>query len=214
MGLPTSAVDVCNMALDFIGQAQISSIEAPTRQSEIIVARHYDQVRRELLREWVWNFAYTLGTASLDTDIEIPFDYKNAYLLPNDCVRFISMEGDSEIDRATDYQISGRHIYYDGDDAASINVRYVRDVTDVTLWDDLFRKIVVLKLALNLCYPFSKSKSDTERINSLLTLELKGAISIDGQERPPRRREKSRVISARRLLNGGDGVAGQWTYVE
>lgn len=214
MGLPTGEVDIVNMALDHLGQSQISSISPATTNAEKICARHYDAVRQELLREWNWNFAYTLGVASLDNGVTIPFDYDNAYLLPNDCLRFISMEGENEISRIMTYQISGRHIYYNGSDASSINVRYVKDVTDVSLWDALFRNIMALKLALKVAYAFTKSKSDVERINSLLSLELQGAISIDGQERPPFRRETSRVINARRQLGTGDGIAGQWTNFE
>jgi hypothetical protein len=215
MGLPTAKADIASMALDLFGQPPVANIDAPGTSTEIIVARHYEAVRREVLREYLWNFAYTLGVATWAS--YPPFDYTDAYQLPNDYLRLVSIAGLSasaggqiygpETDRDMNYKISGKTILYNGGGAGddgitpqtpSINIRYIRDAQDPSVWDDLFRKIVILKLALNLVYAFTKSTQDVERIDDLLKKELPGAISIAGQENPPKRQEDSRSVRARR----------------
>lgn len=211
MAASSSPVEICNRALDLIGQPPIASIETPTTTAESRMARHYDPVRRALLREYVWNFAYKRGTATRIDDAL--FDYTDVYQFPNDLLRLISIAGQSETTADLNYNIESRTIVYNGGGAASINIRYVANIEDVTVWDDLFEDLMVLKLALTVAYAFTKSNSDVERLDKLYTKAISGAISIDGQERPPQRRETSRILSRRRSL-GSSSVAGPWTIFE
>lgn len=210
MGLPASKIGICNMALDHIGQPPISSIDPGSTPTEILVARHYDAVRQSVLRKYVWNFAKKRATITRSGDAE--FDFTDKYTLPNDFVRLLSVEGSSgEISQSNDYDINGREIYINASTADSINIRYVSDVEDVTTWDALFRQLVILNLALVLAFAITKKESVVKRINDMLALETPSAISIDGQEVPPRRIQKSRIITSRRL--GTASVASPYTEV-
>jgi hypothetical protein len=118
--------------------------------------------------------------------------------LPSDFIRLISIGGVDETDKELDYDIEGREILYNGAAAASINIRYIADVTDVNLWDALFRDLMVLRLAMKIVFKLTKSTADVDRINKLYTLAIPSAISIDGQERPPKKITRSRTLASRR----------------
>lgn len=210
MGLPASEVDICNMALDFIGQPPIASISPPSTTTEILVARHYDDARQAVLRKYVWNFAKKRSTCSRTG--AAAFDFPDKYQLPNDFVRLLSVQGDREIEQSTDFDIEGRELLIDASGAASIKIRYIRDVTDVTLWDAGFRRLVALTLALDLAYQITKKKAVVEQIDALLRLELPDAVSVDGQEVPPRKIQRSKYITARRITGGS--VASKYTVFD
>lgn len=195
MAVATSAVDICNLALDMVGEAAISSIENPTTKAGRAVARNYDFARRTLLREVVWNFAkkYKVVTRSGTPD----FNYTDAYTFPGDFIRFLSFDGDSEEYQNQSYDIVGRDLYVNNGAAASIKLRYIADIQDVSKFEALFTRVLVLRLALDLAYTITKDERVIKRINELLTIEFPAATSIDGQERPPKRIQKSKYLQAR-----------------
>lgn len=190
---PTSSVDICNLALDRIGDSPISSIDMPTSQKEETVSRWYDQVRRTLLREYVWNFAQAYGTLSRSGDGNGP--YEDKYPLPVDCVRLNTIGTDKDYP-VTDYEIMGRDLHCS--EGNSVNVWYNRDETDVNMMDAAFINIFVLRLAMKIAVKFSKKKGLREDISRELAEEEGKAVSVDGQERVPRRRQTSKYLTARR----------------
>jgi len=208
---PTSPVEICNLALDFLGQPSIADIEAPSTAAEGICARHYDQVRRQLLREWVWNFAkkrvtiFRSGTPA--------FDFADQYALPNDFVRFLSAGGDREIDQGLDYDIEGRNLLTNSGGAASIGLRYIYDVKDPQQMDAAFINLLALALALKIGYKFTLKKGLVEQLSAQYAADLPKGISIDGQERPPRRIQRSKYHRAR-LIGSTGNVADAYTVLD
>lgn len=200
MPSPTSPVEVCNIALDYLGErADITSIEVPENRNEVILARHYDLTRQNLLREYIWNFARTETTLARTGDGGL--DYADKFLLPSDCLRVISIgTRDYQI---KDFNILGREIYINGRGIGSqsssnaLQIRYVKDEKDVTKFDSLFTKILALQLACNVSYKFSGKKTQTELVNQLLKQELPKATSVNSQEKKPKRIDHSRAIQAR-----------------
>lgn len=214
MAIPTAPIEMACIALDLLGEAPISSLETPTRPAESIVARHFDFTRQSLLREYVWNFAKKRATCMREAAAVPDFDYTDAYKVPSDFLRFLPFDESPDSSLfAKDYDFTGQHILLNNGTAASIQIRYIADVTDVTKWDSMFKEVFALKLALNVAYAFAKSEAIVKRLNDLYTLTLPGAVSIDGQERPPKRIENSRLIRARRGLASGN-VASPWTIFE
>lgn len=195
MSAPTSSVDICNIALDHIGERAIASIDAPTTSTEVLLSRHYDQVRRELLRSYVWNFAVKRETLSRSGTPA--FDYTDAYTLPNDFLRLLRLGTRDLPLTQIDYDIEGTDILVNNDGATGLRIRFIRDVTLVTSFDPLFVRILSLKLALAVGYKITNKKGVVSQVNDLLTIELPKAISIDGQERPPRKHTSSNWLARR-----------------
>jgi hypothetical protein len=199
----SSPVQVCNLALSHLGQPAITSITAPKSESEQVCALWYDVTRQALLREYVWRFAK--HRANISRSGTPLFDWASAYTLPPDFLRLLSVKGTIEVHQTDYYDIEDGAILLQGN-TATVPLRYIRDVTNVQSWDALFSILMSLTLALNMAYKFTLKKGLLDTLNNRYTLELPKAITVNSQERPPRRIQRSNYLAARR--NGsysGDG---------
>lgn len=216
MPSPISSVEICNMALDYIGErADVTSIEVPEKPNEVILARHYDVTRQNLLREYLWNFARTEATLARTGDGGL--DYRDKFLMPNDCLRVISIG--VALFEIKDYNIQGREILINGQQPGSqqqsanaLQLRYMKDETEVSKFDSLFIKLLALQLACNISYKFSGKKTQTEIINQLLKQETAKATSVNSQEKKPRRVDHSRSINARTFYGTEDIITPDQIY--
>lgn len=219
MALPIAPIDICNMASDQIGEALASSINPPVTEIEKRHARHYEATVKEVLRIGMWNFAIKRAILSRNGVAPL-FGFPDQYQLPNDCVRFISIQSTdgasyfsytNGLGYEGNYQIEGRNLLINASGSASLNIKYISFVEDVTQWDSLFLKLVVLYQALAICYQTTKKQQLVQMINGLIEKSLPDALSIDGQERPPIRRSRSRAIQSRFYGRGSSSIPGMYT---
>lgn len=207
--VPTSEVDICNMALTHLKQRHITSIDPPQSDTEELCALWYPQKRVECLRAHIWNFAKQQVVLTPDSDNEPEFGFSHAYLLPVDFVRFVGRFDDlgQRTGSPNDYDIQGRYLFLNGEDNASINVTYIKDFKQVSKMDPLFRSLFAVEMAITLAPNFAANEN---RVATLLKLqrEIKAeATAIDGQERPPRRVQRSKFIEARRGRRNSGGAS-------
>lgn len=213
MSYPISDVAVCNLALDHLKQEAIVNIEDPTTEVEALMARQYPQARRAVLRMHPWNFAnHRVGiTPSPDAVPEV--GYTRAFKKPLDFVRLLSRMDSTGLPVTTEYDLEGDYILMDAGATETIYIRYTRDVTDVGKFDPLFIDLLAVNLALRVA---SKFTGTAARVKALMDMvpEIKGdARAIDGQERPPRKRERSAFLSARRGIGvNSRGRDQRYTY--
>ncbi len=217
MGLPYSKLDVWNMALSYCGEAAIANADIPTTKDEKLLDLHYDNVRQTVLRKYtVWNFAVKQATMTrIGTGV---FDYADIYQLPADWVRFVRIHPLNGLMPRTPFVdkpfiISGRTILINNSGAPSLQMYYLQDVLDPGQWDAAFLKVVVLELAVTVCYQITKQMKLVQGLNQLLVAEIADAISIDGQEVPPSRHERSNVLEQRRMTYTGM-FAGPYTFID
>lgn len=200
----TSPVDICNMALSHLGQRDVQNIASPTSDSERVCALWYDVTRQGLLREYVWRFAKARKTISRVGSGE--FDWTSAYQLPNDFLRLLSINGEREVFQTQHYDVEGRNLLLNGNNP-SIDIRYVRDNTNVGEWDPLFKIMLSYKLAMAMAYKFTLKKGLTEDLSKRIAECEPKAATVNAQERPPVRIQRSRYLRAR-----GDGSYGGGGY--
>ena len=196
MAVVDSIVDVANLALDEIGEQSVSNVVNPTTKEEVKVSRQIDRSRRYVLRKGAWNFAKRYYTASLQATAP-PNTYTDSYKLPGDLIRLLVVGGETEASQITNYDIAGRNLYINNEGGSSVNVQYITDVTDLKLWTPDALDAWIYRLALNLAIPFSKSEEMVKRLQQQYDDVMPGAQSIDGQERPPRRIQRSKYRDAR-----------------
>lgn len=201
--------DIANLALDAIGQTNISDVENPSTTTEEIMARHYDQVRRQVLSDWVWNFAK--WREKISRSGTPAFDFADAYALPNDYLRYLSVNGYNELTFEQDYDLSGRDLLLNNGGAPTVNLRYIRDVKDPNLMSAQFINVFALTLAVRVSYKFTLKKGLLEQVKQELAADLMKAVSVDGQMRPPKRVQRSKFLGARRLM-GGDSYYANPNY--
>lgn len=92
--------------------------------------------------------------------------------------------------------------------APSINIGYVFDEDDIDNFDPLFVKAFTLQLAVNLSYGMAGKTTLRTDVRNMLTEALQEARAINGQDKPPVRVTRSRVIGARRRYSSGIGYEG------
>lgn len=198
---PNNPIDIVNMALGYIGEAPVRSIDMPTKDIERIAALYYHQTRRYCLTLSTWNFAKKQAEIS-QTANDVQDDFDSAYQLPTDLITFLSVNGENEYDYKNEYDIRGDKLYYNSD-ATSVSIRYVYDEERVTRWSPGFVAVVARALAIELAYALTKKDNVIKTQNALMQTALADAISKDGAERPPLRIEESRMLAVRRRLVGG-----------
>lgn len=204
---PIGAVDICNLALDRLNTPPISSILAPTTTNEDICARHYDQTRRQLLRSFIFNFARKSDTILADPLAPTHPEFANAFDLPTDFIRLLSLGDRLLFGGAVPscyMDFSNNYIYCDSatqDSAAatpSIEINYIFDAQSVPKFDPLFVNVLKLQLAANMAYKFSPKPSLLKGLYEELHDANLAAAAVAGQEKPPRRVQRSRISEVRR----------------
>lgn len=209
--IPQSEVAICNLALDHLKQAPITALEGSNAdQVSARCARWYPQTRRATLRIHPWNFAMTRIQVTPSLDYEPPFGFTHAYLKPNGFVRFIEFcDADGRSRRDQSYDMEGEYFLANGEDNESINMRFIKDIEDVSKFDPLFVQLFALDLAIILAPNFSSSEARVRTLMSLRQEALSQATAIDGQERPPRRVQRSKFIESRHRASAAG--AGEYT---
>lgn len=203
---PTTPVHICNLALDRLGQRSIASIDSPTTEVESICARHYPSTRREMLRRFIFNFAKKYSTLTASGSKTPAFGYSSAYAHPNDFIRLLAL-GDVTVndDLAPGlYDLSEGYIFTSSGNGGTLNIQYIYDAKDVTKFDPLFVRLFTLHLASNMAYKFTVKNSIIREIRDDAADAALAAAAVAGQEKPPRRIERSRIITMRRSLGGRD----------
>lgn len=204
MSAPTAAVDICNLALDLLNQGPVSDIStSPQTDTEVICARWYDSCRRSVLRKHPWNFAIT--RAELAANATAPsFGYANAYDLPSDFLRLLTIGDDYVEDLKQKYQLEDNQILY-GDDTSTtaLPIRYIYDHVAVSQFDPLFIDCLSFELAIKMSRKITGDGEAAKELKELLKSIAPEAYAIDGQERPPQRIQRSKWIARRRNNNAG-----------
>lgn len=200
MAIPTSPIDICNLALDRLGQDEIASIVTPTTPPEDNCARNYDPVRRLLLRKYIFNFAKKLRKLNVSATFTPAFGYASAYKLPNDFVRLLALGNIAINDdiNAKFYDFEQGHILTDQGTSGVLSMSYIFDTADVNTYDPAFVEVFKLTLAKAMAYKFTLKNSFVKALDDELVDAKAAAAAVAGQEKPPRRIERSRMRQVRR----------------
>ena len=136
----------------------INTLISPTDISPqaTILRTQYDNNRRAELRKYVWSFSIKRVQLP-STTITPAFGYNTAFNLPDDFIRLIR-----PYETNCDWVIEGGQILSNNNYSSSgsiLNLRYVSDVKDVTLFDSLFYDTLSISLAIDCCEALTNSSS-------------------------------------------------------
>ena len=200
----TTSVDICNLALSFLkipAITSITSLVAPQKEVKEVCAQWYDPSRLESLRAHPWNFAKDRAQLVLDATAPT-FGYASRYPLPTGFCRLRFIGEDNYGLIGEEYDLEGGYILTDIT-TATLDIGYIKDVTDVTEFDPLFVNYFALIMAKNICFGVT-GKSVLRRDIREMILEIGNqARAVNGQDKPPIRVTRSRVLGARRTYSGG-----------
>lgn len=230
-------VDICNRALGLVGaRATIASLNDPV-QAAVQCKLHYTPMRRMLLRAAHWGFARRqvvlaqIGSLAAGT-APYPWLYKYAY--PQDCLKVRYLIEPSPVPPSSlpttgetllPYSGSRRWSFLIGNDtdtggnqqrmiltnlfqAAAV---YTIDVTDTSIFDDLFSDALVAALASKLVIPLTGNVAMRQSFISEASAAVLNARVADGNEALPSTAHTPDWIQARGIpdyyaYGGGPGI--------
>ena len=170
-----SQTAICNRALIRIGADTITSIDEDSKEARVMNIL-YEQIRKELLRSHLWNFA--LRREILSSSVDSPdFQWLYRYPLPSDCLRVIGLH-----DPVSEFKVENGAIMSDDD---GIYLIYVKDITDVSEFDSGFVTMFSLKLAMEAAYSLTNSSGLTNQLQQEFLQARREAKQYDAQEGIP-----------------------------
>ncbi|WP_397384864.1 hypothetical protein, partial [Prosthecobacter sp.] len=156
----------------------------------------YPLARDSCLRSHRWNFAQRRATLSrLSTDPL--FGWAAAYALPIDCLRVLSLNGETE-EESMEFDVEGKNLLTD---ETLANVMYTAKVEDTEQFDPLFVDALSVLLASKLAVSLTGSQSRTDSLMTeyaRLTRPL--AVKVDAQESKPRKNYMPGIAAASHFI--------------
>lgn len=167
-----NAVEICNMALDHLGQqSTIADLDENTPEASRC-KRHYEPALKAALRAFDWPFARGYQAAAAlqpDTALDLPgWSYRYAY--PNGCVRLWGVvqsptERPKEKFLVTTTMESGKAGQVVFANLAAAWFRFTRAITDPTYFDPMFVDAFAFNLAFRLA--MAVTRDDKKQANAL-----------------------------------------------
>jgi hypothetical protein len=140
-----SKTDIINLAATYISEARSIDPETDTGETPRTLNFLYDFTRKKVLRAHKWGSAKEDVQISADATAPI-FKWARAFTLPVDFVRMVSIqEVDVDAINPPRYEIKGRKILTN--EAAPLNVTYIKDLEAVGDMDDMLIDSIALRLA-------------------------------------------------------------------
>ena len=203
--MATSETSILNQGLGIIGAKLITNFDDDSETSpQMTQCRlHYEPTRDALERSFRWRFAS--ARSQLTEDASTPdFEYAKQFVLPTDFAGLRSVFGGNNTgSRNTNfsYSIEGNLLLTN---EGSVDLRYTKKVTDPTLFDSLFVKLLVAQLADEFIGPLAGGdKRIQAKIDAKLVVLTRKARALDRQESEHIGRNERRIWNRSRLTSGG-----------
>ena len=178
-----SDTKICILSLSDIGSKRINDFSDATEDSpQAIMCRlHYEPTRDALIRSHWWRFASDRATLSKDAEADPPFEYDNQFILPTDFLAMKSIyENRFSSENYRSYALEGQRLLTN---ESTMEIRYIKKVTDPTKFDPLFVQVFVLQLDLKLLTGLAKTDTKLkESIKDDLKLLMPSVRALDSQE--------------------------------
>ena len=200
-----SNTSIINMALGKISSKRITNYEDATENSpQAIQGRlHFEQTRDALIRSHYWRFASDRSSLTQDATDPEGDEYDNQFILPTDFLRLKSVFGNNytatENTKYT-FAIEGDRLLTN---ESSVDIRYIKKVTDPTKFDPLFVEVLILSLALKMLPALAGGDSKLYKdIQTELRLLVPSVRTLDRQETNTIGRNNRRPWLESRLSGG------------
>ena len=184
-----SFVEITSNALRLLGDDPITSLSDDSERARLVNAL-YEEVRDEVTRAAMWNCAKDRQVlASLATTPA--FGWSFYHQLPSTCLRVVDvLSGDIRVE----HEIEGRKLMTD---ESSVNLIFLKKITDPNDMDSLFIGVYTAKLAAELAEPITGSRTLAEQMWTLYDRKVREARTIDSQEGTVSNLDIQQLVDAR-----------------
>ena len=184
-----SFVEITSNALRLLGDDPITSLTEDSERARLVNAL-YEEVRDEVTRAAMWNCAKDRQVLASLADTPA-FGWSYYHQLPSTCLRVIDvLSGDIRVD----HEVEGRKIMTD---VSSVNLIFLKKITDPNDMDSLFIGAYTAKLAAELAEPVTGSRSLAEQMWTLYDRKVRDARTIDSQEGTVSNLDVQQLVDAR-----------------
>ena len=192
-----SKTRIINSALIKIGEDPITSPDDDSRAARL-ANRQYDVVRDQLLRAYNWNFAVARTVTAPDADAPA-FGFTYKHQLPADCLRLLGVyDSDEPVQNYTSstivHKVEGRSVLTDED---TLNMFYIKRVTDEAQFDPTFNEAFSYALAIDLGYILTAGADRLGRLEQSFNRVIRAAKLADAIEGTPQVMYSSDWLDAR-----------------
>lgn len=150
----TAKVEMCNMALSKVGENFIRDIGENTKPAKLC-ALMFDPVRDAVLRAYPWRFAMKRWELSPVARKPL-FGFENAFKIPSDCLRVVSVDGCVPYAREGDCFLS---------DVKAFRFAGVSRVAEESKFDAVFTEAFTTKLAAEMVMSLTSLPALKEQLN-------------------------------------------------
>lgn len=174
-----SVVDICNLALDELGESPIVSLTDSVTAAERC-ARRYPHARDLSLAMFDWSFASTRSSSIAASATPPAFGYINAFPVPSSCIEV------RELRDAAGFVITNwkQELGYVLTNARSpVFMRYTARVEDPTVWPADFVSAVAYRLAADLAIGTTENEQLRAELLKAWGSALQAAMLFDGKRR-------------------------------
>ena len=178
--MAASEVAICNSALLKLGSARITSLSDTSPQA-VFMNEQYEKVRDDLLSSHPWNFAIKLVELGQDT-VTPEYGWAYRYVIPIDVLRVLWIGQGTEEVLYDEWTRMERYIYTD---LATLKIKYIAQITDVSKFPAFFSEALAWRLAADYAWSATQSASLMERMHNIAEKRLREARSFDAQENFP-----------------------------
>tara|TARA_R110000824_G_scaffold1439_3_gene7248 strand:+ start:205 stop:780 length:576 start_codon:yes stop_codon:yes gene_type:complete len=184
-----SFVEIASNALRLLGDDPITSFGDDTERARLVNAIH-EEMRDEVTRAAVWNCCKARQVLAALTETPA-FGWGYYHQLPGDSLRVVDvLSGDTRID----HTIEGRRLMTD---VSTVNLIYLKRVTDPNDLDVLFISALTARIAAELALPVSGSNTVATAMWTAYDKKVKEARTIDSQEGTPANLDAQSIMDAR-----------------
>ncbi|MGV3278554.1 hypothetical protein ACFX5K_02785 [Rickettsiales bacterium LUAb2] len=162
-------LNICNRALRLIKQTTVTSLEENSREAEECNFL-YPIIKREIIDRYPWREARKITSLNSIYDNKIEYEnYKFQFLLPFDCIKVLTVNGNY------DFKRNGIYLYAN---TTLIKILYSFDINDELL-STMLTKVIVIKLAIELQHSLVGDLSLHLHLEDMYSKEIKYAMQID-----------------------------------
>lgn len=174
--------DICNMALDLLEEAPITSIDEASSVARWF-KRNFWPKAWALMRKHPWNFA--LARIVLTENAATPtFGWSYAYQAPVDFLRILPLTVDGEDNGVPlPYKVEQDQILTD--QPAPIYVRYIKRISNTGQFDNSFCEALAALLAMGAAHLITGKQSYADRMQQVFQSQMLDAQSVDALEGTP-----------------------------
>jgi hypothetical protein len=187
----SSETTICNLALAKLGEGHLETLDDDSTVA-LQCKLMYPTLRDAVLEDHTWRFALARATlAPLAAAPDWGWAYK--FVLPTDpyCLRPVEIADDYD----TPWEQEGRYLLCD---SASVQLRYIARVTDVSQFTAQFTDCLAERLAAELGYFVTGARSTWQAHFQMYQLKLQQARNRDSHGGTPRALPQSTYFTVRR----------------